>query len=81
MYRLISLEDEQELPDGSIATRYRFTHALYQYHAYDQLLNKRKALLHRRAGETLERLYADSMRRWPRLWPPTSTAAVIFQKR
>ena len=58
MHRLILLEGEQELPDGSSATRYRFTHALYQYHAYDQLLSKRKALLHRRAGETLERIYS-----------------------
>ncbi len=57
LHRLIRMESEQELPDGSLATRYRFTHALYQNYLYDQLLNKRRALLHRRAGETLESIY------------------------
>jgi len=46
------------LPNGSVVTVYRFTHALYQNFLYEQLLNKRRALLHRRAGETLERVYA-----------------------
>ncbi len=58
LHRLIHAEDEQELPDGSVATIYRFTHALYQNFLYDQLLSKRRVLLHRRAGETLERVYA-----------------------
>jgi tetratricopeptide (TPR) repeat protein len=58
LHRLIRAEHEQELPDGSVATRYRFTHALYQNHLYGQLLAKRRALLHRRAGETLERIYS-----------------------
>src|ERR1019366_2412087 len=58
LHRLIHAEGEEELPDGSVATIYRFTHALYQNFIYDQLLSKRRALLHRRAGETLERAYA-----------------------
>ncbi len=58
MHRLIQAEGEEELPDGSVATIYRFTHALYQNFLYDQLLSKRRVLLHRRAGETLERVYA-----------------------
>jgi predicted ATPase len=57
LHRLVQLDSEQELPDGSLATRYRFTHALYHNHLYDQLLSKRRTLLHRRAGETLERIY------------------------
>jgi serine/threonine protein kinase len=57
LHGLVQADGEQELPDGSLATRYRFTHALYQNHLYDQLLSKRRALLHRRAGETLERIY------------------------
>jgi tetratricopeptide (TPR) repeat protein len=57
-HRLIQTEGEEELPDGSLATVYRFSHALYQNFLYDQLLTKRKALLHRRAGEILERAYA-----------------------
>ncbi|HTB20432.1 MAG TPA: protein kinase [Bryobacteraceae bacterium] len=58
LHRLIHEEGEEELPDGSVATIYRFTHALYQNFLYDQLLNKRRVLLHRRVGETLERVYA-----------------------
>jgi tetratricopeptide (TPR) repeat protein len=55
---LIYADKERELPDGSITTVYRFSHALYQYFLYDQILSKRRILLHRRAGETLERLHA-----------------------
>ncbi len=58
LHRLIQAEGEEELPDGSVATIYRFTHALYQNFLYDQLLSKRRVLLHRRAGETLERVYS-----------------------
>jgi tRNA A-37 threonylcarbamoyl transferase component Bud32/tetratricopeptide (TPR) repeat protein len=58
LHRLIHAEGEEELPDGSVATIYRFTHALYQNFLYDQLLSKRRVLLHRRVGETMERLYA-----------------------
>ena len=57
VHRLIRVNGEEDLPDGSVATRYRFTHALYQYYLYDQILSKRRVLLHRRAGETLERIY------------------------
>jgi predicted ATPase len=57
VHRLIYANKEQEFPDGSIATVYRFSHALYQYFLYDQLLIKRRVFLHRRAGETLERLH------------------------
>ncbi len=57
VHRLIRVKGEEDLPDGSIATRYRFTHALYQYYLYDQILSKRRVLLHHRAGQTLERMY------------------------
>jgi predicted ATPase len=58
VHRLIYADKEQEFPDGSVATVYRFSHALYQYYLYDQLLSKRRIVLHRRAGETLERIHA-----------------------
>ena len=58
LHRLIHAEGEEELPDGSVATIYRFTHALYQNFLYDQLLSKRRVLLHRRTGEAMERAYA-----------------------
>ncbi len=57
VHRLIQVEGEEDLPDGSVATIYRFTHALYQNFLYDQLLSKRRSLLHQRAGETLARVY------------------------
>ena len=60
VHHLIRVEREEDLPDGSVATVYRFTHALYQYFLYDQLLIKRRTLLHRRAGEALERSFAGS---------------------
>jgi tetratricopeptide (TPR) repeat protein len=63
IHRLIHAEGEEELPDGSLATIYRFTHALYQNFLYDQLLSKRRVLLHRRAGETLECVYGDQRAR------------------
>jgi serine/threonine protein kinase/tetratricopeptide (TPR) repeat protein len=63
VHRLIYVDTERELPDGAIATVYRFSHALYQYFLYDQLLSKRRILLHRRAAETLERTYSGQLGR------------------
>jgi predicted ATPase len=63
VHRLIRVKGEEDLPDGSVATRYRFTHALYQYYLYDQILSKRRALLHARAGQTLERIYGSQQGR------------------
>ena len=63
VHRLIRVQGEEDLPDGSVATRYRFSHALYQYYLYDQILSKRRVLLHRRAGEMLERAYAGQQAR------------------
>lgn len=56
-HRLIETRGEEELPDGSLATRYRFVHALYQNSLYGDLVNKRRIMLHRQAGEQLERHY------------------------
>ena len=56
-HRLIVTSGEEELPDGSLATRYRFAHALYQNFLYDGLVTKRKIMLHRQAGEQLPRHY------------------------
>jgi serine/threonine protein kinase/tetratricopeptide (TPR) repeat protein len=52
-HRLITTKGEEELPDGSVATRYRFAHALYQNFLYSDLVNKRRVMLHRQAGEQL----------------------------
>jgi predicted ATPase len=55
--RLIQKQADEELPDGSLATRYRFAHALYQNYLYADLLTKRRVLLHFQAGEALARCY------------------------
>ena len=56
-HRLVVTLGEEELPDGSLATRYRFAHALYQNFLYDGLVAKRRIMLHRQAGEQLTRHY------------------------
>jgi tetratricopeptide (TPR) repeat protein/predicted Ser/Thr protein kinase len=57
VHRLIDTRGEEELPDGALATRYRFAHALYQNVLYGDLVSKRRILLHRQAGEQLVRHY------------------------
>jgi hypothetical protein len=52
-YRLIQTTGEEELPDASLTTKYRFVHALYRDLLYTELLSKRRMLLHRRLGELL----------------------------
>ena len=52
-HRLIETQGEEELPDGTLATRYRFSHALYQNFLYSDLVNKRRIMLHQQAGEQL----------------------------
>ena len=52
-HRLIETLGEEELPDGSLTTRYRFAHALYQNFLYGDLVNKRRVALHQQAGEEL----------------------------
>ena len=56
-HRLIETRGEEELPDGAIATRYRFRHALYQNFLYGDLVNKRRTKLHLQAGEQLVQHY------------------------
>ncbi len=56
-HRLVVTRGEEELPDRSLATRYRFAHALYQNFLYGDLVNKRRVMLHRKAGEQLVRHY------------------------
>jgi len=62
-YRLIETVGEEELPDGSLSTRYRFAHALYQNVLYGDLVSKRRRLLHAQVGERLERHYGTQSTR------------------
>ena len=57
-HRLVVTRGEEELPDGSLATRYRFAHALYQNFLYGNLVNKRRMMLHKQTGEQLFKHYA-----------------------
>ena len=52
-HRLIETIGDEELPDRSLTTRYRFSHALYQNFLYGDLVNKRRVMLHQQAGEQL----------------------------
>ncbi len=56
-HRLIETLGEEELPDGSLTTRYRFAHALYQNFLYGDLVNKRRVMLHQQAGNRLVEHY------------------------
>ncbi len=46
-------------PDGTVTTRYRFSHALYQSILYEGIPVGRRAELHRRIAERLESAHAD----------------------
>jgi DNA-binding winged helix-turn-helix (wHTH) protein len=48
----------REWPDGALAARYAFQHALYQRTLYDTLSPTRRAALHERIGHRLEAGYA-----------------------
>ena len=48
----------REWPDGALAARYAFRHALYQRTLYDSLSPTRRAALHDRIGQRLEVGYA-----------------------
>jgi tetratricopeptide (TPR) repeat protein len=56
-HRLIETRGEEELPDRTLTTRYRFSHALYQNFLYGDLVNKRRAMLHLQVGEQLVQHY------------------------
>jgi DNA-binding winged helix-turn-helix (wHTH) protein/tetratricopeptide (TPR) repeat protein len=59
VHHLIQTIGEDELPDGTVATRYRFRHVLYQNSLYSDLVTGRRILLHRQAGDLMIRFYAD----------------------
>jgi len=60
-YHLVQTVGEVELPDGDLATTYRFRSALSQTVLYRQVVGKRRVLLHRRAAETLESIFPDAL--------------------
>jgi tetratricopeptide (TPR) repeat protein len=59
VHGLIELREEEDLPGGVLATRYRFTHGLYQEVLYDEIVAARRVVLHRRVAESLSGRYRD----------------------
>ena len=51
----------QVLPDGSLAPRYAFVHALYREVCYGRQAPGRRATLHRRLGERMEVVFATQL--------------------
>ena len=64
VHRLIQTLGEEELPDRSFTTRYRFAHVLYQNDLYQNLVNKRRVLLHRQTGDLMIRHCGDQAPRF-----------------
>ncbi len=72
--RLVEHRGEEELPDGTSATQYRFAHSLYQEVLYEDLVRSRRVTLHLRAGKALLLHYRDQA---PRI---ASALALHFEK-
>jgi DNA-binding winged helix-turn-helix (wHTH) protein/tetratricopeptide (TPR) repeat protein len=58
-YPFLHAAGVEEWPDGTVASRFRFAHALYREALYERLPAGRRAELHRRIGERLARGYGD----------------------
>jgi hypothetical protein len=73
-HHLIEKRGEEDLPDGSATTRYRFSHALEQEVLYEDLPATRRSQIHREAAQQLLGSYgAEASRIAPSL-------AVHFEK-
>jgi predicted ATPase len=55
--QFLRVEGLAEWPDGTVCTRYRFIHALYQEVLYKRIAPGRRIRLHRRIGERIEAAY------------------------
>ena len=60
--QFLRAQGTSEWPDGTIAARYGFVHALYQEVLYEQLSATRRSRLHRQIGEREEQAYGDRAR-------------------
>jgi DNA-binding winged helix-turn-helix (wHTH) protein len=57
--QLIHAYGAEEWPDGTVATRFGFHHALYREALYERLPAGRRVELHRRVGERVEQAFGD----------------------
>lgn len=58
-HQLLCAGGTEEWPDGTVASRFSFAHALYREALYERLAAGRRVELHRRIGERLEQGYRD----------------------
>lgn len=72
-YRFLEECGNDEWPDGTVATRYRFAHELYQGVVYEQVPIGRRATLHRQVGARLEAAWG------PRAAEEAATLAMHFE--
>ena len=56
IYNFVHRRDEHEFPDGTLTTRYRFVHVLYQNVLYGSLSVSRRVQLSKATGETILKL-------------------------
>jgi DNA-binding winged helix-turn-helix (wHTH) protein/predicted ATPase len=57
--QFLRMREPAEWPDGTVASRYQFVHALYQEVVYGRIPAARRSTLHRRIGERTEAAYGD----------------------
>ena len=57
--QFLRAQGTSEWPDGTIAARYGFVHALYQEVLYEQISATRRSRLHRQIGERQEQGYGE----------------------
>ncbi len=57
VYTFVNRRDEHEYPDGTLTTRYRFVHVLYQNALYASLSVSRKVQVSRAVGEALLKVH------------------------
>jgi tetratricopeptide (TPR) repeat protein len=57
--RVLECLGDEELPDGTLGSRYRFAHGLFRRILYEDLVAPRRAQLHRRTAELLSRHWGD----------------------
>jgi tetratricopeptide (TPR) repeat protein len=57
--RVLECLGDEELPDGTLGTRYRFAHGLFRRILYEDLVAPRRAQLHRQTAELLTRHWGE----------------------
>ncbi len=57
--RVLERVGDEELPDGTLGSRYRFAHGLIRRVLYEDVLVPRRAQLHRRAAELVTRYWGE----------------------